>query len=298
MHSEYIENTIAAFDHEAELRNDMHVVATNWFVNRCPLASRLPRVPIGSTTFRTRNRGKADYQFCQTFRHPVNGRFRRPKIESPEAVIPWPKQRTESRTPDAPFDQAKMEGLQNLMDDLEMTCYYGQGEDPSTCGRPKQKGLRSILTTNRTLSPINADAYSAVDFIADTLERCRRNGGDPDVLLLSTNFMQGPGMMWGYGVQRLDAGANIFGTPIDIYEAPFLGGVTIIEAPLLRPFTAVCLTSSEVRLRMKRNEFWSQRGDGGEWIAEGAIEVENESHHAWLEGVTAFTAIPRGRDGA
>ena len=295
MHSEYIENTIAAFDREAELRNDMHVVATNWFVNRCPLVSRVPRLPIGSTTFAMHSRGGASSQFCQTFRHPVDGRFRRPRIETPEAVIPWPKQRTESRTPDAPFDRAKMEGLQNLMDDLETSCYYGTGEDPATCGRPKQKGLRTLLTTNRTLSPTNADAYSAVDFVADTLEPCRLNGGDPDVLLLSTNFAQGFATMWGYTVQRLDAGSNIFGTPIDIYEAPFLGGVTIIEAPLLRPFTAVCLTSSEIRLRMKRNEFWSPRGDGGEWIAEGAIEVENENHHAWVEGITAFTAIPRER---
>jgi hypothetical protein len=46
---------------------------------------------------------------------------------------------------------------------------------------------------------------------------------------------------------------------------------------------------------MKRNEFWNPRGSRGDavegdWIAEGAIEVENEQHHAWLEGITAFSA--------
>jgi hypothetical protein len=69
----------------------------------------------------------------------------------------------------------------------------------------------------------------------------------------------------------------------------------LVEAPLLRPFTAVALTSSEIRLRVKRNEFWSPRGVRGDafegdLIAEGAIELANESHHAWVEGITAFSA--------
>ena len=100
---------------------------------------------------------------------------------------------------------------------------------------------------------------------------------------------------WGQAVMRINAGTNVFGTPIDVFEAPFLGGVTIIEAPLLKPFTAVALTSSEVRMRMKRNEFWNPRGTRGDsfegdWMAEGAVEIENPSHHAWVEGVTAFSA--------
>jgi hypothetical protein len=28
----------------------------------------------------------------------------------------------------------------------------------------------------------------------------------------------------------------------------------------------------------------------GEWIAEMAVELQNESHHAWVEGITAFSA--------
>jgi len=100
---------------------------------------------------------------------------------------------------------------------------------------------------------------------------------------------------WGQAAMRIDAGVNVFGTPINVFEAPFLGGVSIIEAPLLKPNTAICLTSSNVRMRMKRNEFWSARGSRGDafegdWIAEGAIELENESYHAWVEGITAFSA--------
>ncbi len=40
---------------------------------------------------------------------------------------------------------------------------------------------------------------------------------------------------------------------------------------------------------------WNMRGNRGDmiegdWIAEGAIEVVNEPHHAWLQGITAFSA--------
>ena len=67
------------------------------------------------------------------------------------------------------------------------------------------------------------------------------------------------------------------------------------KAPLLRPFTAIALTSSEVYIRNKRNPYWQLRGARGDmvegdWIAEMAVEVVNESHHAWVEGITAFSA--------
>jgi hypothetical protein len=223
-------------------------------------------------------------QFCQTWQHPVQVGG---SLQASSAFESYPGVRT-------PFEQYKMDALQNLMDDMETSSYYGIGDDPAVAARPKQKGLRTVLTTNLTTSPINAGAYKATDFIRDTLQQCRVNGGDPDVLLLSSNFMTGLAT-WGQAVQRIDAGVNVFGTPIDVFEAPFLGGISIIEAPLLQPFTAVCLTSSEVRMRMKRNEFWNPRGVRGDayegdWIAEGAVEVDNQAHHAWVEGITAFSA--------
>ena len=99
---------------------------------------------------------------------------------------------------------------------------------------------------------------------------------------------------WGQAIQRIPAGETVFGTPINVLEAPFLHGVTIVEAPLLRPYTAIALTSSEVYIRNKRNPYWNLRGNRGDmvegdWIAEMAIEVVNESHHAWVEGITAFS---------
>jgi hypothetical protein len=223
-------------------------------------------------------------QFCQTWQHPVQVGG---SLQASSSFETYSGVRT-------PFEQYKMDALQNLMDDMEYSSYYGLGEDPAVAARPKQKGLRALLSSNRTTSPINAGAYKPTDLIRDTIQQCRVNGGDPDVLLVASNFMTGLAM-WGQAVQRIDAGTNVFGTPIDVFEAPFLGGLSIIEAPLLKPYTAVCLTSSEVRMRMKRNEFWNPRGVRGDayegdWIAEGAIEVDNQAHHAWVEGITAFSA--------
>jgi hypothetical protein len=366
-------------DYKDQVRNEIHAVTMNWFVNRCPLMTRLPRIPVGSTTFTVVSRmsrprtlrliaaaGAADTtltffdssylmvgdvielvsgerveviadpntvtgatsirrgvegttpgtaanndtvrlvgnsrtggevnqsavsmkpqvisQFCQTWQHPVqiSGALQASSAFS---------------TPvgnGTPLDHARMDSLQNLMDDMETSSYYGRGEDPLLAARPKQKGLRTLITSNIVTNPVNAAAYKATDLIRDTLERCRANGGNPDVMLLSSNFMTGLAT-WGHAVQRLEAGSSVFGVPINVFEAPFLGGITLIEAPLLRPFTAVALTSAEIRFRVKRNEFWNPRGVRGDavegdWIAEGAIELENESHHAWLEGVTAFSA--------
>lgn len=366
-------------DYKDQIRNEIHAVTMNWFVNRCPLVTRLPRVPVASTTFTIVNRSArprtlrlalalaagdtsakfndvsylmvgdvleapsgerievvADpnataetvsirraaegttaaaaavndtfrlvgnsrtgaevnqsaigmkpqvvSQFCQTWQHPVQ-------------IAGSLQASTGFVTPvsgNTPLDHARMDALQNLMDDMESTSYYGRGEDPSVAARPKQKGLKTLMTTNLVTSPVNAGAYKATDLIRDTLERCRANGGNPDVMLLSSNFMTGLAV-WGHAVQRIEAGSSVFGVPINVFEAPFLGGITLIEAPLLRPFTAVALTSSEVRMRVKRNEFWNPRGARGDaiegdWIAEGAVELENESHHAWLEGVTGFSA--------
>ena len=379
MSSSYLQGIQLAFDNQAEIVNDIYVVTSNWFVNRCPIVTRTPRVPVGSTTFSIVSRSfrprvatlaaavaatdsqmtLADVspfmngdvlelasgerveiiadpnvaagtvsvrraaegttagtgnsgdtirlisnsrsgteinqngvairpvgvtQYCQTWQHPVQVGG---SLQASSSYQTSPGIRT-------PFEQVKMDALQNLMDDMESSTYYGRGEDPAVAARPKQKGLKALLSINNTLSPTNAGAYKATDFIRDTLELSRAGGGDPDILVLSTNFMLGLAT-WGQALMRVNAGTNVFGTPIDVFEAPFLGGLTIIEAPLLKPFTAVALTSSEVRMRMKRNEFWNPRGIRGDsfegdWMAEGAIEIENPAHHAWLEGVTAFSA--------
>ena len=135
---------------------------------------------------------------------------------------------------------------------------------------------------------------SSTDLMRDTLQACRTGGGEPDLLLVATNFMTGFAI-WGQALQRIPAGETDFGTPIRMFEAPFLHGVSVIEAPLLPFGTAIALTSSEVYVRPKRAPFWNLRGNQGdmyqgEWISELGLELQNESHHAWVEGITAFSA--------
>ncbi len=230
-------------------------------------------------------------QFCQTFQFPVqiSGSAQSTRAQ----VLPGGIQ--------TPFDFNMTIQLQNMVDDIETSCYYGIAQAPNdTSGvTAKMNGLRSILQTNNIsnytgTTPVNAAAYGATDLVRDTLQAARTGGGEPDLLVVSTNFMSGFAT-WGQAIQRVPAGETAFGTPIHVLEAPFLHGVTIVEAPLLRPFTAIALTSSEVYIRNKRNPYWQLRGARGDmvegdWIAEMAIEVVNESHHAWVEGITAFSA--------
>ena len=230
--------------------------------------------------------GTSRTQYCQTYQFPVQigGSAQTARAQ----VMPGGIQ--------SPFDFNMTIQLQNMVDDIENCCYYGIAQAPvdSTSTTAKMNGLKAILTTNNVTSPTNSNNYGSTDLIRDTLQAARSGGGEPDLLVVSTNFMSGFAT-WGQAIQRVPAGETVFGTPINVLEAPFLHGVTIVEAPLLRPYTAIALTSSEVYIRNKRNPYWNLRGNRGdmvegEWIAELAIEVVNESHHAWLEGISAFSA--------
>ncbi len=236
--------------------------------------------------------GAARTQYCQTHQFPVQigGSAQTARAQ----VFPGGIQ--------SPFDFNMTMQLQNMIDSVELTAYYGRAQAPNDTGpvTAKSAGLRSILTTNMvgvyaSTTPTNAAAYGPDDLIRDTLQASRTNGGECDLLVVSTNFMSGLAK-WGMAVQRIPAGETTFGTPIDLFECPFLHGVTIVEAPLLRAYTAIALTSSEVYIRVKRHPYWNMRGNRGDmlegdWITELAIEVVNESHHAWVDGITAFSAV-------
>jgi hypothetical protein len=194
-----------------------------------------------------------------------------------------------------PLDRDRMLAMQHVMDDFESAVYYGKGVPISTtASRPLMKGIQTLIQTNNVTTPTNAAAYKPSDLVRDTLQACFNGGGNPTVMLVSTDFLSGFAV-WGHAAMRLQAGATVFGTPIDLFEAPFLSGISIIPAPLLRPGTAICLSDPEVRVRLKRpmiDKPRGSRGDAfeGDIIMEGAIELDNEAHHAWVTGVTAFAA--------
>lgn len=194
-----------------------------------------------------------------------------------------------------PLAGYKMDAMQNCCDDVEYTAYFGKLELPSVgAGRAKAAGLRNILTTNVTTTPGSASAYKASDFQRDLLTKPRTTGGQPNVVVVASNWMDAFAT-WSIPLQRIEQGETTFGRPIRSYSCAFLGDVEIWEASLLPSFTAFSLTTSEVRWRVKRpllDQPYAVTGDlqKGHMLAEMAIEVDNEFHHAWLQGVTAFSS--------
>lgn len=194
-----------------------------------------------------------------------------------------------------PLDRDRMLATQHVVDDFEVACYKGKVVPlAGTTTRPQMAGLQSLITTNNTSSPTNAAAYKPSDLIRDALQTTIVSGGNPNVLLVSPDFQVGFAT-WGSPLMRLPAGENVFGTPIDLFEAPFLSGLTIVPAPLLDTGTVIALTDTEVKIRLKRTMFDKPRGsrgdaNEGDIIMEGAIELNNEAHHAYVTGITGFAA--------
>lgn len=194
-----------------------------------------------------------------------------------------------------PLDRDRMLAMQHVMDDFEGGIYYGKGVPLAAQGtRPLMVGIESLCLSNNVTAPVNGSAYKSTDLIRDTLQACMSKGGNPSLLVVSSDFLSGLAV-WGQAAMRIPAGNTVFGTPIDLFEAPFLSGISIIPAPLLRSGTAICLSANEVRIRLKRALFDKPRGSRGDafegdMIMEGAVELDNEAHHAYVTGITGFAA--------
>jgi hypothetical protein len=225
-------------------------------------------------------------QYCQTFQFPVQVGG---AAESTTAqVFPMGIE--------SPLEYNRYMQLQNMVDSIEQTIYYGRAEAPTSTDATtaKSDGLFNWLSTNNVTAPVNASAYSMTDLSRDLFNGPVSNGGQPDLLVVSPNF-QSAFQTWGSPLVRLPAGATELGVDIQVFRAPFLNDINVVLAPLLRPYTAIALTSAEVLMRPKRVPFWLPRamlGDmfQGDWIFEGAIQVINEQHHAAVRGITAFAA--------
>jgi hypothetical protein len=193
----------------------------------------------------------------------------------------------------APLDRDRMMALQHVMDDFERACYLGKGAAlSSTVTRQTMKGLKTLCTTNNVTSPTNLSAYKPSDFTRDTLYACFAQGGEPNMLFVSKEFLTGL-QTWGYTLQQVQVGATALGIQPTVFNVSWLGGVQIIPAPLLPAYTAFAINTREVKLRIKRplDDYpRGRRGDAieGDMIMEGAIEVENQSHQAWVQGITGF----------
>jgi hypothetical protein len=183
--------------------------------------------------------------------------------------------------------------IQQCADSIETSSYYGFGYKNTATGiRPMQIGLRSLITTNKTLSPTNAGAYMPSDLVRDAVQPIFANGGRPDVMMVSTDWMNAL-VHWGFPLQRFTMPTNALGVAIDVFRAPFLNDIDVIPCPLMRTGTVITLTSDEVVMATKRPMFDKPRGSRGDAfegdvIAEFAVELHNQQHHSFVSGVTGF----------
>jgi hypothetical protein len=194
-----------------------------------------------------------------------------------------------------PLVREKMAALQRVLDNLEVSFYRGRKVlRGNASAKPASAGLEQILTTNNFVAPPNYTAYKPSDFVRDAIQSIFDAGGEPTHMLVSTDFLSGF-FAWGMPAVRTSPQETVLGIKIRRFAVPFLEEIEGVVAPLLPRGTVVVLSEPEVRIRMKREVFDKPRGsDGdafrGDIIGEGAIEVDNEAHHAWVTGITGFAA--------
>lgn len=189
------------------------------------------------------------------------------------------------------YQRAK--ATQHVFDDLERSAYYGKAVAlAADTTRPMMNGLRYRISTNLVTSPTNGSAYKPSDFARDFLTAPAEDGGRPDVCILSDVY-RNAFQVWGINLVHMGVGDQVLGVDITAFAAPSMGLAAILFSPLLRPYDGFSLTSDEVSFAWVREPFDKPRGSRGDAmegdvIGEGCLVVNNEAHHAFVTGVTAF----------
>lgn len=179
---------------------------------------------------------------------------------------------------------------------VENGFYHGLGERPVATGdRAKQKGLKKLIGYYRSGANVKVNAggsYTLNGLFGDTIQRAVDGGGNPDLLLVSTNFLSFI-KTWTAGSQFfMDPEYNELGVSIGSFRSSFIGQPMKIQSCYqLRPGTAICCTSTDLRVRYLRNEMLVQRGVIGDAtladiIGDFCIELGHPGWHAWVEGIT------------
>jgi hypothetical protein len=226
----------------------------------------------------------ANATYCQTVQHPwqVAGSL---DSASPSMAIP------------AGFgswrEYVKFKAMGEAYRDFEVSMYRsGAVALAADTTRPAMAGLENRLSTCKSTQPTNYSAYKPSDFVRDIMAAPGGQGGKVDVIVCSNEYRNGFAI-WGMNLEQVRWNDPVFGVDFQDLVCPGLGGATILFSPLLPTYTAIGLTSQEVSMYWKRapaSYDRGRRGDAfeGDVIGEGTIVVNNEAHHAWVSGVTAF----------
>lgn len=195
------------------------------------------------------------------------------------------------------FSLEQKTAMTEMMRDEEYTSYYGLGEAPAAAGdRPKQKGLKTLISAYNSGSNVNSSggaSYTFLNFVAQ-VQKAIDGGGDPDAVICSTDFVTGL-QTWGFAKQQInEPRASLLGLPIKEIAVPFASGtLTFIPSYQLKKGTAIILTSKDALVRYIRPEFWNLRGNRGDakegdFIADICCELGHFGWHSFVEGVTSY----------
>jgi len=186
--------------------------------------------------------------------------------------------------------------MTELMRDEEYSAYYSLYEAPAATGdRAKQRGLRQWVGLGNNLKTTGGGSYTKLNFLADTVQKCIVGGGNPDIALVSNDFMFGLST-WSVGLQQFSDPRKtpFLGIPIKEFEAPFLGHpVVIVPSYQLNSGTVFVGTSSDMKVRYIEEESFAPRGRRGsalegDFYADTCIEVGHPNWHSWVEGITGW----------
>lgn len=227
-------------------------------------------------------------QYCQTFQYPVQvGGLAN---AAPNTRIPAGFSNV--------FSMEQQVKMSEMMRDVEYTMYYGLGEAAATPGdRPKMKGLKKMISAYNAGANIRTNAganYTKFNFIADTIQKTVDAGGNPDVFLVSTDFITGLATWTGGGTNFIQPRANAFGTTIDEFYASFTGKpVQFIPSYQLKKGSVFALTSDDIRVGYIREEFMQLRGNRGDarecdLIGDLTVSLAHPGWHSVVEGITSW----------
>ena len=258
----------------ADGATDVAVVIRNWFVNRCPLLTRLPWSSTPAPDF-------ADRQLTETFIQVVGDS----QITVPG--IPGGIQ--------TPFDFQMTVQLQNFVDAIERAFYHSRmtpspSYDPrsQTFADRKMAGLGELISTNiarHGRGEVYIQYQAEEDLIWHTLGAIKRSGGKADVLFAASDVVR---YFCQKGWRLTSLGETVFGTPVIAYKSSKMTDVTIVEAPLLQSGTSLAADIAELEVQVVVSPCWVRNSkptleDGGHWWAELAIDIKNETRAAWAE---------------
>lgn len=187
-------------------------------------------------------------------------------------------------------------------EDEEVSCLTFRDDNRSQnglrglCLKVESYLIERLLHLVPSLTPPEEDrqAYTSEHLARDTIQHCRNQGGNPDLILASPDLLNGL-IVWG-GVYCENVGTTAMGQAIDLFRTTARtdphAEIDYIYDPYLlgERATGICLNADDVMLAFRRYPSWDTRDRC--WVCAVGLEVKNPEHQVSLRGVEYFAPKP------